>query len=197
MNGFFKAILVTGARQVGKTTMLKHLATNESRTYVTLDNLMARELAKADPVLFFQTYKPPIIIDEVQYAPELFSQIKILCDNSEETGLFWLTGSQQYAMMKNVIESLAGRIGILQLFGLSNKEVDGIVFDNLLDFSLECLKERELKSAKCDIHHVYEYIWRGGMPQVQKSTDNMRQEFYNSYIDTYLMRDVAEIGGCG
>ncbi|MCQ2455520.1 MAG: AAA family ATPase [Clostridia bacterium] len=95
MNGYFKAILVTGARQVGKTTMMKHLAEGTNRTYVTLDNARARELAKNDPVLFFQTYKPPILIDEVQKVPELFAQIKIMCDESEDTGLFWLTGSQQ------------------------------------------------------------------------------------------------------
>lgn len=94
MSDFFKAVLVTGARQVGKTIMPRYLAEGQNRTYVTLDNLAARDLAKSDPVLFFQTYRPPIIIDEVQYAPELFSQIKIICDNSEETGLFWLTGSQ-------------------------------------------------------------------------------------------------------
>ena len=94
LNDFFKVILVTGARQVGKTTMLKHLA-ESSRTYVTMDNTMARALAQSDPVLFFQTYKPPILIDEVQKAPELFEQIKIICDESDEKGLIWLTGSQQ------------------------------------------------------------------------------------------------------
>ena len=121
MSSFFKAVLVTGARQVGKTTMLKHLAAGQSRTYVTMDNTMARTLAKSDPVLFFQTYKPPIIIDEIQKAPELFEQIKIMCDDSEERGLFWLTGSQQYKMMKNVRETLAGRIGILELYSLSKE----------------------------------------------------------------------------
>ena len=102
LNGFFKAVLVTGARQVGKTTMLKHLCEGTDRTYVSLDNIMARELAQTDPVLFFQTYKPPILIDEVQKAPELFEQIKIMCDESDEKGLFWLTGSQQYKMMKKI-----------------------------------------------------------------------------------------------
>lgn len=86
MSSFFKAVLVTGARQVGKTTMLKHLAEGQNRTYVTMDNTMARTLAQSDPVLFFQTYKPPIIIDEIQKAPELFEQIKIMCDESEERG---------------------------------------------------------------------------------------------------------------
>ena len=94
LNDFFKVILVTGARQVGKTTMLKHLAGSD-RTYVTMDNTMARDLAQSDPVLFFQTYKPPILIDEVQKAPELFEQIKIICDESDEKGLIWLTGSQE------------------------------------------------------------------------------------------------------
>ena len=126
MSSFFKAMLVTGARQVGKTTMLRHLAEGQNRTYVTLDNMMARNLAKTDPILFFQAYKPPIIIDEVQYAPELFSQIKVMCDESEETGLFWLTGSQQYEMMKNVREMLAGRICILELYSLSKSEKDGV-----------------------------------------------------------------------
>ena len=115
MSSFFKVILVTGARQVGKTTMLKHLAEGQNRTYISMDNTMARNLAQTDPVLFFQTYKPPIIIDEIQKAPELFEQIKIMCDETEERGLFWLTGSQQYKMMKNIRDTLAGRIGILEL----------------------------------------------------------------------------------
>ena len=143
MSSFFKAVLVTGARQVGKTTMLKHLAKEQNRTYVSMDNMMARTLAKSDPVLFFQTYKLPIIIDEIQKAPELFEQIKVICDESEEKGLFWLTGSQQYSMIKNIRESLAGRIGILELYSLSKNEVKGIHFPNELDFSLSCLLERQ------------------------------------------------------
>ena len=123
MSSFFKAVLVTGARQVGETTMLKHLAEGQSRTYVSLDNAMARMLAQTDPVLFFQTYKLPIIIDEVQKAPQLFEQIKIMCDVSEEKGLFWLTGSQQFNTMKNVRETLAGRIGILELYSMSKNEI--------------------------------------------------------------------------
>lgn len=93
MNAFFKVVLVTGARQVGKTTMLKHLAMGSSRTYVSLDDTMARDLAQRDPALFFQYYKPPVIIDEIQYAPQLFERIKYICDRSEEPGQFWLTGS--------------------------------------------------------------------------------------------------------
>lgn len=195
MSSFFKAVLVTGARQVGKTTMLRHLAQGQNRTYVTLDNLMARDLAKSDPVLFFQTYKPPIIIDEVQYAPELFSQIKMMCDESEETGLFWLTGSQQYEMMKNIRETLAGRIGMLELYSLSKSEKDGIVFENDLDFTLSGLQARQAKAPKNDVVDVFEHIWRGGMPQVVYADSEQRQEYYNAYVNTYLMRDVAELGG--
>lgn len=122
MNGFFKAILVTGARQVGKTTMLRHLAEGGNRTYISLDDFSARDLAQRDPKLFFQTYKPPILIDEIQKAPELFEQMKLLCDESEETGLFWLTGSQQYRMMRHAGETLAGRIEILELYSFSQRE---------------------------------------------------------------------------
>ncbi len=195
MSDFFKAVLVTGARQVGKTTMLRHLAEKRNRTYVTLDNLMARNLAKRDPVLFFQTYKPPIIIDEVQYAPELFTQIKVLCDESNATGLFWLTGSQQFEMMQNVRETLAGRICILELYSLTKNEKEGIAFENTLDFSMPCLQARQAHVPKNNITSVFEHIWRGGMPQVLAADSEQRLEYYNSYINTYLMRDVAELGG--
>lgn len=195
MSSFFKAVLVTGARQVGKTTMLKHLAEGQNRTYVTLDNSMARMLAQSDPVLFFQTYKPPVIIDEVQNAPELFGQIKIMCDESEETGRFWLTGSQQFHMMKHVRETLAGRIGVLELYGLSGSEIEGVHFDDTLDFSLPCLLERQKQVKKNDIVDIFESIWRGGMPQVLLADAEQRQEYYHSYVDTYLMRDVADAGG--
>ena len=177
LNDFFKVILVTGARQVGKTTMLKHLAAPD-RTYVTMDNAMARELAQSDPVLFFQTYKPPILIDEVQKAPELFEQIKLICDESDEKGQIWLTGSQQYKMMERVRETLAGRIGILELYSLSAREKAGLVFDTDLDFSLATLQARQKKLPKNDVVQVFNSIWEGGMPQVQGVDDELRQEYF-------------------
>lgn len=195
LNDFFKVILVTGARQVGKTTMLKHLAEGSERTYVTMDNAMVRDLAQSDPAMFFQTYQPPILIDEVQKAPELFEQIKIICDESDEKGLIWLTGSQQYNMMKSVRETLAGRIGILELYSLSAREKAGIVFDNDLDFSLSTLQDRQRKIPKNNVVDVFNHIWEGGMPQVQGVDGELRQEYFSSYIDTYLMRDVVEAGG--
>lgn len=195
LNDFFKVVLVTGARQVGKTTMLKHLAEGTDRTYISLDDSMVRELAKRDPVLFFQTYKPPILIDEVQKAPELFEQIKVIVDNSEDPGLIWLTGSQQYKMMEKVRETLAGRIGILTLYSLSQREKNGLLFEDDLDFSYEVLRERQKKVPKNDVVKVYHHIWEGGMPKTISIDSELRQEYFNSYIDTYLMRDVAEAGG--
>lgn len=193
MSNFFKVVLVTGARQVGKTTMLKHLS--ENRTYVSLDDIDTLTLAKEDPKLFFMRYRPPIIIDEVQKAPELFPYIKILCDESEKTGLFWLTGSEQFSMMKNVTESLAGRIGIMTLYPLSMNEINDVTFDTPLNFSLDSLVKREKQAKPFNLNSVFSQIWKGGMPQVQNADAEQRSLYYASYIDTYLMRDVATAGG--
>lgn len=204
MNSFFKVILVTGARQVGKTTMLRHLAEGEKRTYVSMDDMMARSLAQQDPVLFFQTFQPPIMIDEVQKAPQLFDEIKRLCDASEETGKFWLTGSQQYGMVKHARESLAGRIGILQLYGLSWLELYQQPELKPLDFSLQNLLLRQQqfveqalkgRGEKPAIRTLFDAIWRGSMPQLQEADAEERHEYFNSYVDTYLMRDAVEAGG--
>ena len=193
MSGFFKAVLVTGARQVGKTTMLKHLS--EGRTYVSLDDIDTLTLAKEDPKLFFMRYKPPIIIDEVQKAPELFPYIKILCDESDTPGLFWLTGAEQFSMMKNVTESLAGRICIMTLYPLSFNETNGIDFNEPLRFSLDSLLKRERQAKSFDLLSVFTQIWKGGMPQVQAADAEQRSLYFSSYIDTYLMRDVMAAGG--
>lgn len=134
-------------------------------------------------------------MNEVQYAPQLFERIKIICDETEEAGLFWLTGSQQYNMIKNVRESLAGRVGILTLCGLSQREKSGIAFEDPLTFSLNELLERQAVIPANNINNVFEHIWLGGMPQVQNANEEQRQEYYSSYIDTYLLRDAAEAGG--
>ena len=120
----FPVLLVTGPRQVGKTTLLEKIAEPE-RKRVTLDNPTVRMLAKSDPELFLQRYAPPVLIDEVQYAPELFPYIKIIVDQRRQPGDFWLTGSQMFRMMKSVTESLAGRAGIVPMLGLSSAEIDG------------------------------------------------------------------------
>ncbi len=195
MNSVFKAILVTGARQVGKSTMLQHLAADQKRTFVSMDDRRIRTLAREDPSLFFQTYKPPILIDEVQKAPELFEQIKIICDSSQEKGLFWLTGSQSRKLMKESRESLAGRLCILKMYSLSQRELAGIQPDKALDFSYASLSERQRIFPQNDVLAVFDHIWRGGLPDVQGLDQEQIQEYFNSYIETYLMRDAVDDNG--
>ncbi len=183
----FPVMLLTGPRQVGKTTFLKHI--DSSRTYVTLDTPRERGLAKEDPELFLQTFSPPILIDEIQYAPELLPFIKVMVDNKQQDNLFWLTGSQQFQMMKGVTESLAGRVGILEIPGLSNAELEkrnnppflpDIHFEN---------RERLL-----DLKGLYERIWRGSYPRLYNHSEMDKGLFYESYINTYLERDVMQLG---
>lgn len=195
MNTAFKAILVTGARQVGKTTMLKHLVEGHNRTFVTMDNARNRELAQRDPQLFFQMFKPPILIDEAQKAPELFEYIKELCDATEEKGLFWLTGSESKKLLEQAGDSLAGRVCILKMYSLSQREKAGLAHLGTIDFSFEHLLEREKLFKANNINDVYEHIWRGGMPGTQGYDEEQLAEFYNSYIDTYLMRDAVDDNG--
>lgn len=195
MNKVFKAILVTGARQVGKTTMLKHLAEGTGRTFVSMDDSRNRELAKNDPHLFFQMYKPPILIDEAQKAPELFEYIKKLCDESNEMGLFWLTGSESKKLLKEAGDSLAGRICILKMYSLSWKEKNGIKDLTDMSYSLDELIQRENFFTPYDINQVYDHIWHGGMPGTFEFDSEQLYTYYSSYIDTYLMRDAVDDNG--
>lgn len=194
LNGFFKAVLVTGARQVGKTTMLRHLA-EENRTYVTLDDGQARAFANTDPKMFFETYRPPILIDEVQKAPALFDEIKLRCDSTEETGLFWLTGSAHFRLMTNVRESLAGRIGILKMYGLSQSELNNVPLLDTQNFSLESWQARAQNAPALNADQIWNHIWCGGLPMALETEDRRRTRYYNTYIETYLLRDVAQLGG--
>ena len=195
MNAVFKAVMVTGARQVGKSTMLKELAAGEERTYVNLDNSRDRELANRDPGLFFQVYKPPILIDEAQKAPELFEYIKMLCDESDQTGLFWLTGSESKKLLKEARDSLAGRICILRLYSLSQREKAGKCDLGGMEFSFTALSERAADFPENNIIDIYTHIWEGGMPGTIGMTAEQRMEYYESYIETYLMRDAVDDNG--
>ena len=195
MNSVFKAIMLTGARQVGKSTMLRKLAENEQRTYVTLDNSRDRELAQSDPKLFFQTYKPPVLIDEVQKAPSLFETIKVMCDETDEKGLFWLTGSESRKLLREAGESLAGRICILKMYGLSQREKLGLCGMGNICFDLSSLTERQKKFPANNIREVFEHIWCGGMPGTIGMNTEQRNAWYESYIDTYLMRDAVDDNG--
>ena len=195
MSSAFKVVMVTGARQVGKSTMLKHLAQDAGRVYVTMDDSAARELAERDPKLFFQMYKPPILIDEVQKAPVLFEQIKIICDESDKRGQFWLTGSQSKKLLKQAGDSLAGRICVLKMYSLSAKELAGRPDDILGDYEFSSLQERSRNYPENNILNVYTRIWEGGMPDMVSMDAELRREYWNSYIDTYLMRDAVDDNG--
>jgi len=188
----YPAILVTGPRQVGKTTMLQKLMEGTDRNYVTLDDLNERALAKNDPDMFFQIHKPPVLVDEVQYAPELFSYIKISVDNNHNAGDFWLTGSQIFKLMKGVRESLAGRVAILNMTALSQSEIYGGIntpFQVDLNVLFEKMKERE----SADTEAIFERIFKGSMPAIVNGTYVNSNIFYNSYISTYIERDIREL----
>ncbi|MEG0429540.1 MAG: ATP-binding protein [Hydrogenoanaerobacterium sp.] len=192
----YPALLLTGPRQVGKTTMLQKLAQDENtgREYVTLDDLTERQMAKNDPKLFFQIHKPPIFIDEVQYAPELFTYIKIHIDQNHRAGDFWLTGSQVFKLMEGVQESLAGRVGLLQMSPMSQAELCGAPTTPFV-LDLEVLTQRVKERAAIDTPALYKRIFEGGMPALVSGQYSDHQLFYSSYISTYIDRDVKEISG--
>lgn len=192
----FPALLLTGPRQVGKTTMLQRLAEeeNKNREYVTLDDLTEREMAKNDPKMFLQIHKPPVFIDEVQYAPELFTYIKIHVDQNHHPGDFWLTGSQVFKLMDGVSESLAGRVCLLQMSPMSQSEACGAVTEPFeVNFDKLALRVRERKAV--DAPEIYRRIWNGGMPALLSGQNSDHRAVYSSYISTYIDRDVKEISG--
>ena len=195
MSSAFKVVMLTGARQVGKSTMLKTLAKNTGRVCVSMDDADIRELAERDPKLFFQMYKPPILIDEVQKAPALFEQIKLLCDESSERGQFWLSGSQSKKMMKQAGDSLAGRICILKMFGLSKKELIGKAEDIPDEYSLSFFLKRSQHYPVNSILEIYQQIWEGGMPDMLYMDAELRRSYWNSYVEAYLMRDAVDDNG--
>ncbi len=196
LNKQFPAILITGPRQVGKTTMLRKLIEKENRgrKYVTLDDLETRNLAKKDPALFFQLHKPPVLIDEIQYAPELFPYIKIIADRDHNPGAFWMTGSQIFKLMRGVQESLAGRVALLSMLPFSQNEILGIESEPFsVDF--EKLLKRQKKYFTTSTPEIYERIWKGCMPAIISGNVSDRNVFYSAYLSTYIERDVKQLSG--
>lgn len=196
---FYPVVMVCGQRQVGKSTMLNHIKEKERR-YVTLDDGNARRLAEKDPALFFETYGFPLLIDEFQRVPSILLEMKRIVDKKalegeDNNGMYWLTGSQKFKMMKDVSESLAGRIAVFDMSGLSAAEIEGReagVFYPVV----EELRRRVQNYQPKTIHEIYEQIFRGGMPKLI-ATKLDRERFYTDYINTYLERDIKELALVG
>lgn len=190
----FPVVLVTGPRQVGKTTLLE-ISAEENRNYVSLDDYEQRALAQSDPTLFLQYHQPPLIIDEIQYAPELFNAIKISVDKVNTNGLYWLTGSQKFQLMQGITESLAGRVAIIELQGFAMAEIDNRA-SSLLPFlpTASWIKKAKNRKPKAlFVNELYQRIWRGSYPRVINEKAISTDLFYNSYLQTYIQRDVRDL----
>lgn len=186
----YSCILVTGPRQVGKSTMLEHL--DSSREKVTLDDFQERKLAREDPEMFLRIHHTPILIEEVQYAPELFTYIKIAIDRGEKPRSFWLTSSHSFKLMDLAKETLAGRIAILNLTSLSQNEIYSNRELIPFDVSLENVEYNSKNIASVSIEEIYNRIWMGGLPGLISGKYTNRDIFYSSYLQTYISRDVKE-----
>ena len=187
----FSVLMLTGPRQAGKTTLLRHM--EPTRRFVTLDDLEQRTLAQDNPALFLERYQPPVLIDEFQYAPQLLSAIKIAVDEKRTrllscAGAFWLTGSQNFGMMEGVQESLAGRVAILKLLGMSLSEAQ----QNKGAFASPPFFERprNLFETKKSSRDLFVHLLKGDKPEIWASPKMNVAQYYSSYIQTYLERDV-------
>ena len=190
INNNFKILLVTGPRQVGKTTLLLSLKP-KNMEYVSLDDEVLRNQANKEPKLFLEEHPYPLLIDEAEYAPNLFTYLKMKVDEVEEYGMYWLTGSQQFHLMKKASESLAGRVGIINLNSFTYSEIKQNTNKTLFD-------PTDLKKAPpIEANELFEIIYKGGMPELYKNKNLKRELYFQSYIDTYISRDVREITEIG
>lgn len=195
LSKMFGAVLVAGPRQVGKTTMLQEITKDIG--YVTLDDSIVRAGAIEQSSTFFKDNPPPVFVDEIQKAPVLFEQIKVLLDSTRKKGQFFMCGSQQFKMMKGVSESLAGRIGLVTLLGFSLRERYGVTYDAPFLPTDEYFTERKKELADIPYDDVWAIIHRGSMPELSVSGDFDWQMFYGAYVRTYIERDVRELSDIG
>lgn len=191
-SNIFKVILLTGPRQVGKTSILKHLINNSNRTYVTLDDLMVRNLATTDPKLFLQKYTPPILIDEIQYAPQLLEYIKRFVDVQDTNGTIWLTSSVTLSSIMNVAEGLGDRVGVLTLYGLELSEIASTKNCGCFLPKFEHLLSRSKVTNQYSLKEIYKLIWQGSMPSIYNYSSKEWQSYYASYVQNLLQYDVMK-----
>ena len=189
------AVIVTGARQVGKTTLIESALPNVPK--VELDDKLTLEMAKTAPSQLLDLYPPPVFIDEVQYAPEIFPYIKMNIDKSKKKGQYFLSGSQPFNLIQNVSESLAGRAGILSMYGLSFREIKGEKWDKPFIPSTEYLMARKGEHIPAGIKEVWNTIWRGSYPELYEKADYPWDVFYSDYLKTYIQRDVRDLAQVG
>lgn len=185
----FKAVLVTGARQTGKSTLLKQLFLEKG--YVTFDDPFIEDQARENPDMFLALNPAPVVLDEVQHVPELFRYLKLKCDESKECGQYDLSGSQPFRLMQRVSESLSGRVCVIEMSPLSLREIGGDPFDRPFLPTMEYLTERRRTAQKPE--NIWEIIHRGGYPELYRNPEMDWQTFYASYVKTYLERDVREL----
>ncbi|MBK8979078.1 MAG: ATP-binding protein [Planctomycetes bacterium] len=189
----FPVLWITGARQTGKTTLLRHLG-GARRTYVSLDDPALRDLARSDPRLFLQRHPAPVLIDEIQYAPELLPFVKMAVDAGAARGAFWLTGSQQFHAMQGITETLAGRVAVLQLPGFSWRESwsAGVFVPPFLPTAAR-VAERGVADPAFDLTSLGAAVWNGGYPRMCVEPVADAALFFASYLQTYLHRDVRDL----
>ena len=196
----FGAILVTGPRQVGKTTLIEETLVKGGSgivNQVTLDDPVSLDMAVNESGRFFEEHKPPVFVDEIQYAPKLFSYIKMIVDSRKKNGLFFMSGSQQFSLMKDLSESLSGRVGIVDILGLSLREIAGDPFSEPFRPDTAYLAARKRRPPAADFDKVWEVIWRGTMPKLYADPRLPVQSFYSAYLRTYIERDVRSLINIG
>ena len=185
-------LVLTGARQVGKSTMLREVYSNIN--YVALNRPLVRESAKENPSMFFDTYKPPVIVDEIQKAAELFDYIKDIVDENKIRGQFYLTGSQSLKLMKNVSDSLAGRAGVIRMMGLSMREIAGSSYRAPFLPSKKHLDSIGNKS-EMESDLIVSLIHKGSFPELHETPGDLHDwlDFYSSYLQTYIEKDIKDV----
>ncbi len=185
-------IVLTGARQVGKSTMLREVY--QGVNYVALNRPLVRESARENPSIFFDTYKPPVVVDEIQKAAELFDYIKDIVDESKAKGQFYLTGSQSLTLMSNIGDSLAGRAGVIKLMGFSQREIAGVPYRQPF---LPTEKHMDAIGAGANLAYdeIIALIHKGSFPELHEMESDLHDwaDFHSSYLQNYIEKDIKDV----